>query len=271
MKQLSEKDVAGNHYKKEINMQNDEQNVQHHQERYAKATQKTPSLHAELEHNTSHAVVIKIYLNIPKEEKDDAKSLGAKWDNNEKSWYTTDDNPHKEKLFEKWQLNENLQQNKIFLSVPIEEKDEAKALGAKWDNNQKAWYTTADNPNNQELFSKWPNKQTEETHNVPEKIYLNVPREEKDDAKALGAKWDSKAVSWYTTSDNPANESLFSLYSKQDSTALNKVDFDNVRTLINNQNFLQHLGNSEDVRNAIATLNNAIDMVSSAHSRPKVG
>jgi len=30
------------------------------------------------------------------------------------------------------------------------------------------------------------------------KIYLNVPYAEKDAAKALGAKWDSKKKQWYT-------------------------------------------------------------------------
>jgi len=35
-----------------------------------------------------------------------------------------------------------------------------------------------------------------------DKIYLNVPREEKDDAKALGARWDPEAKKWWATKEN---------------------------------------------------------------------
>lgn len=42
----------------------------------------------------------KFYLNVPFEEKDEAKSLGAKWDWDEKKWYFTDIN--KKDLFERW-------------------------------------------------------------------------------------------------------------------------------------------------------------------------
>ena len=30
------------------------------------------------------------------------------------------------------------------------------------------------------------------------RLYLNVPYSEKDEAKALGAKWNAKAKKWYT-------------------------------------------------------------------------
>lgn len=42
---------------------------------------------------------------------------------------------------------------KIFLNVPFSEKDEAKALGAKWDSSEKKWYA----PNGeQSLIDRWP-------------------------------------------------------------------------------------------------------------------
>jgi hypothetical protein len=41
----------------------------------------------------------KIYLNVPYDEKDDAKKLGARWDNDAKKWYATEDKPA---LIERW-------------------------------------------------------------------------------------------------------------------------------------------------------------------------
>lgn len=42
----------------------------------------------------------KIYLIVPFSQKDEAKSLGAKWDANKKKWYIFDDCPNKEQLLE---------------------------------------------------------------------------------------------------------------------------------------------------------------------------
>lgn len=41
---------------------------------------------------------------------------------------------------------------RFYLAVPIEEKDAAKALGARWDGEQKQWWC---NPANKETFTKW--------------------------------------------------------------------------------------------------------------------
>lgn len=42
---------------------------------------------------------------------------------------------------------------KIYLNVPFAQKDEAKALGAKWDGVQKKWHAPADKDIT--LFAKW--------------------------------------------------------------------------------------------------------------------
>ena len=66
------------------------------------------------------------------------------------------------------------------------DKDEAKGLGARWDNDAQSWYVPAGVQLDQ--FRKW----------LPEgQHYLHVPFAEKDDAKALGARWDKKRGSWY--------------------------------------------------------------------------
>ena len=44
----------------------------------------------------------KIYLNVPFNEKDEAKKYGCKWDVNEKKWYILDNNNNKNKILFKW-------------------------------------------------------------------------------------------------------------------------------------------------------------------------
>jgi len=44
----------------------------------------------------------KIYLNVKYENKDDAKSKGARWDPNKKQWYIFDDNKNKKELLNKY-------------------------------------------------------------------------------------------------------------------------------------------------------------------------
>ena len=41
----------------------------------------------------------------------------------------------------------------IFLNVPYAQKDEAKALGARWNAAEKKWYITADK--DLSIFAKW--------------------------------------------------------------------------------------------------------------------
>lgn len=44
------------------------------------------------------------------------------------------------------------------------------------------------------------------------KIYLNVPYDNKDEAKMLGAKWDVSKKKWYSTLDNNNNKELNELF-----------------------------------------------------------
>jgi len=45
--------------------------------------------------------------------------------------------------------------NKIYINVSYAEKEEAKALGAKWDAGKKQWYSYEDNKNKEELLKKF--------------------------------------------------------------------------------------------------------------------
>jgi putative DNA primase/helicase len=96
-----------------------------------------------------------------------------------------------------------------FLNVPYWEKNEAKALGAKWDRQEQAWYVPAgvdplplarwvkttpeqESEKNQEQLpapARQPDREGRQ--------YLAVPYEERHEAKAVGAEWDKVVKSWY--------------------------------------------------------------------------
>lgn len=103
------------------------------------------------------------------------------------------------------------QAERQFINVPFREKDEAKALGARWDRQQQSWYV----PGNVDVgvFAKWVQgaataaaegrqeerggQQQGEAQSTQQRTYLAVPYGERGAAKAAGAMWDKAAKSWY--------------------------------------------------------------------------
>ncbi len=94
------------------------------------------------------------YLNVPFEDKDQVKALGARWDNDRKCWYA----PKGADLskFTNWMGDGKVpsQVKKAWLDVPFDDKDEAKSMGARWDKDKKRWYVLSNNPRLKE-FAKW--------------------------------------------------------------------------------------------------------------------
>ena len=101
---------------------------------------------------------------------------------------------------------------KNLIAVPYKEKEEAKALGAKWDRKEQSWYV----PQNVDPtpFAKWVQQPAQtaagetqapataaDTPAVSKaaegRVYLAVPYSERTAAKAAGAEWDKMAKSWY--------------------------------------------------------------------------
>lgn len=94
----------------------------------------------------------KKYINISYNNKDTAKTLGAKWDINKKSWYydnnvsdeninklnELEDNTVKSFIVDISSKNEN--KKKIYINITFAKKNIAKSYGAKWDNVVKKWY-----------------------------------------------------------------------------------------------------------------------------------
>ena len=105
------------------------------------------------------------YLDVPYEERKEAKAAGAKWDRQAKRWYAPENLKDRSGL-ERW-----------------EPDDTRWALGA----------TRADYE-----FVARPSARREE---VEGRKYLDVPYEEREAAKKAGAKWDWKAKSWYAPED----------------------------------------------------------------------
>lgn len=104
------------------------------------------------------------------------------------------------------------QDDRAYLAVPFKEKDQAKALGAKWDRQEQSWYVPAGA--DVAPFEKWAQEgaKTAAESRAPEqgtqtgaagqgasegRQYLAVPYGERGPAKVAGAEWDKAAKSWY--------------------------------------------------------------------------
>ena len=100
---------------------------------------------------------------------------------------------------------------KVLLDVPFKQKEEAKALGAKWDRQEQSWYVPAGI--DAAPLAKWvqgaattanevqPAPAAVDSQPAPKltegRQYLAVPYGDRVAAKAAGAEWDKAAKSWY--------------------------------------------------------------------------
>ena len=92
-------------------------------------------------------------------------------------------------------------QERTYLHIPYQDKEQAKALGARWDARQKQWYAPegTDLAPLRQYLSAPENKPSMEfaSKTSQEKTYLHVPYKDKNVAKALGARWDARQKQWY--------------------------------------------------------------------------
>ncbi|EJA8139878.1 DUF1738 domain-containing protein [Escherichia coli] len=100
----------------------------------------------------------------------------------------------------------NIAQENTPIKVPYQERNEAKALGAKWDRSEQTWFVPAGV--SLDKFGKWnggeaavpaqdapPQKATPDRS--AERQELAVPYKDRAEAKAAGAKWDKEKKTWY--------------------------------------------------------------------------
>ena len=147
----------------------------------------------------------KTFIAVPFKEKNEAKTLGARWDSKETSWYV----PQGEDLalFAKWRktpepdkgselepgqtvpANPPVQPNpaeKTYLAVPYGEREQASALGARWDKVAKSWFIgQGDDP---EKFKRW------DPQHIAQLPKMSVQEEFKDACTAAGLKIDGEPI-----------------------------------------------------------------------------
>ena len=105
------------------------------------------------------------------------------------------------------QALEQAQQPRVYMVVSFAQKEDAKALGARWDRQEQSWYVPA-GVDAAPLLAQWPQREevAPQTQAGPaeqpaaqeqQRTYLAVPYVERHQARAAGARWDSAAKSWY--------------------------------------------------------------------------
>ena len=113
-----------------------------------------------------------IQVVIPKKYEAKAIEAGLIYDESEKKWTI----PIKSKV------------QYTYLQVPYNEKDLIKE-SCLWNKERKQWYTF-------EFMKHLTEKYCED------RVYLNVPYDDKDDVKANGGRWDSDKKQWFTYAFN---------------------------------------------------------------------
>ena len=156
----------------------------------------------------------KIYIDVPFSEKEEAKSLGARWDRQKKSWYIP--SGLNEQNFSKWLAESSSQKlspsyeiidpryDARFRTSSLEEIIErAEQIGttafSSFDNAKNQWERIRKvdevwlSPDGVQVHPSLDMQQSQET----ERQYLAVPFGERMAAKVAGALWDPAAKSWY--------------------------------------------------------------------------
>ncbi|UUS62517.1 MULTISPECIES: DUF5710 domain-containing protein [unclassified Acinetobacter] len=158
---------------------------------------------------------------------------------------------------------------KTYIDVGFGDKEEAKQLGAKWDGKAKAWYV----PAGVDIapFEKWkvitPEEQTQTT--VNDRKYINVPKEEKDEAKQLGAKWDRVQKSWYVPAG--VDIALFEKWTESAADVKQAADVKHdVALSETTQKFLKDLTASQEYDHSGYTILYATDLVPAMQSDEEI-
>ncbi|WP_241209849.1 DUF5710 domain-containing protein, partial [Neisseria gonorrhoeae] len=90
----------------------------------------------------------RVYVQIAYADREHSKTLGAKWDKEENSWYIppgVNQEPFRKWLDSATNQAKTVTDNtpaiaKTLIDVPFREKNDARALGAKRDKDQQSWY-----------------------------------------------------------------------------------------------------------------------------------
>jgi len=99
--------------------------------------------------------------------------------------------------------------------VSFDNKDQAKALGAKWDVKKKLWYAPSNiSKENMDGLVELKTTKTvitttpKQPPSTEPRTYIKVSFSQKDKAKALGARWDASVKSWYYIASHLSEEKI---------------------------------------------------------------
>jgi antirestriction protein ArdC len=160
----------------------------------------------------------RVYLDVPWDEKDTAKSFGATWDNRVLSWCArpgVDLTPLKNWIPEEERQRVqpsmvSLEGEHLAVVVPYKDREEAKEMGLYWQDQEKSWVVNLKHSQLAEVTKRFrpaPERAPDQAEGVErdsgeaqelalETVVLEVPFREKDQAKAAGAKFDPEAKQW---------------------------------------------------------------------------
>ncbi len=149
-----------------------------------------------------------VALFVPQPDAGKAAALGAVWDSERKCWACSAAELHR---FSQWaEPTARWRQRppqppapdpqrfapmdeRVYLSVPFQERNAAKEAGARWDAAERAWY--ADGGADLAPLGVWLPADHPQRSQRPQQLF--VPFEEKDAAKAAGAVFDPAAKAWF--------------------------------------------------------------------------
>jgi len=158
----------------------------------------------------------KVFVNVPYEEKENAKAKGARYDVISKRWYFNV--PKQTETYKGYaiiQPSDNIPSFDVVmkhkLSVTKKVMDDLASTDPRWqDPFSDDEYDDTNIMQKQVITKKMP--QNSGDFKVDNKRYLSVPFAYKDDVKKLGAKWDQDTKQWYTCQNNPNYQRLVDLY-----------------------------------------------------------
>ena len=173
---------------------------------------------------------IKEFLIVPYGDKDEAKTLGARWDTNSKRWYVpqlcSDNNS--EELTARWGSVD-------YINVSYDDRAEVKALGAQWDGSAKKWYVPKGSPNFDLMLKKWKNAPRQPAAaaaaSMDDCSFINIAYSDqagRNEAKSLGARWSGDAKKWYVLQSNPNYDQIMENWGTAAATnaAVERANFD---------------------------------------------
>lgn len=99
-----------------------------------------------------------------------------------------------------------------YYQVPYEKRAEARAADGKWDSEAEAWLIPEMKVEAGKLG--YPLKDVKDM--AREKVLLNVPFAEKNEAKKLGAKWDKQQSTWFVMNDGSQKQEDFAKWLGQE-------------------------------------------------------